>query len=227
MTIRRRLYILIIATCVTTIATTLYLRILPPLAEWELCSPGNCTVQAWVSALSGWVAALAAYLTIRTMNRQTAEANRHQRENVELQVLRQVSLARQVIDWTRENASLYKELVHRIEDYGYSSQRDTRPHEALAAIKFDVVEEFDREIGIMDEHLLSRLYEFVQDNKDVIATLQENRARARNQGLDPLVETREEDRKLAILAKSASKYILELQREALDFVEKWSKRMSH
>ncbi|MBB3567238.1 hypothetical protein [Rhizobium sp. BK491] len=65
-------------------------------AAW-FCKTNEPCVQGWFSALSGWAAALAAYFTIRTMNHQRAEATRYQRENVELEIMGRLALARKML----------------------------------------------------------------------------------------------------------------------------------
>jgi len=57
----------------------LLMRFLPELAAWPgwaLCGGGNCTVQGWLGALSGWVAAAAAIVTLVVLVRQVEAQNR-------------------------------------------------------------------------------------------------------------------------------------------------------
>ena len=94
-------------------------------ARAALCGPaGEQCFREWVSATGGWAAIVFAYMTIRTMNRQTKEANRHQRENVELQIFDRLSAARSVIRQCEKGQKTCRETEERIaaaidkKDYG-------------------------------------------------------------------------------------------------------------
>lgn len=66
-----------------------------------MCGPASeqCT-REWISATGGWIAVVFAYRTIKTMNRQTEEANRHQRENIEMQLYEKLDAARRLSSGT-------------------------------------------------------------------------------------------------------------------------------
>ncbi len=81
----------------------------------------HCT-REWISATGGWIAIVFAYLTIRTMNRQTAEANRHQRENVELQILDKMAAARRVAEQCQSAERECRNMIANI-DHVFQKQR--------------------------------------------------------------------------------------------------------
>ncbi|NTF32321.1 hypothetical protein [Rhizobium skierniewicense] len=71
-----------------------------------LCSldSGEHCLREWIAATGGWIAVIFAYLTIKTMTRQTEDANRHQRENLELHLLERISAAERISDGAKIGA---------------------------------------------------------------------------------------------------------------------------
>lgn len=65
---------------------------------FALCGKDNCNLQGWLSALSGWAGAAAAAVTLFALLTQIKEANRHQRENLELQIRGAMTTASKVIE---------------------------------------------------------------------------------------------------------------------------------
>lgn len=65
-----------VTSALALIAFVFVLRFLPDFLEWEglvVCGDGDCNLQSWLSALSGWVAAGAGFITILFLNRQIQE----------------------------------------------------------------------------------------------------------------------------------------------------------
>jgi hypothetical protein len=72
-----------VASAVALVAFVSVMRFLPDFLVWqgwEVCGGGTCSVQSWLSALSGWVAAFgalaAAILTLAPLREQVQEARR-------------------------------------------------------------------------------------------------------------------------------------------------------
>ncbi|QGJ74710.1 hypothetical protein [Sinorhizobium meliloti] len=65
-----------VTSALALIAFVFVMRFLPDFLAWKgwpACGPEDCNIQSWLSALSGWVAAGAAFITIRYINKQIAE----------------------------------------------------------------------------------------------------------------------------------------------------------
>ncbi|WP_429813512.1 hypothetical protein [Ensifer sp. B1-9] len=59
-------------------------------------SDGEHCAREWASALSGWIAAAVAFPTLLSLQRQISEANRHQQENIEINLMPTFALALRV-----------------------------------------------------------------------------------------------------------------------------------
>ncbi|MFK0273677.1 hypothetical protein ACIQUG_08375 [Ensifer sp. NPDC090286] len=103
-----------IASALALIAFVVLMRFMPDFLawkNWQACGPGNCNIQSWLSALSGWVAAFAAFLTIRYLSRQITEANRNHYDMVSLQVHKDANLARIIISQSKTARAYAKNVV--------------------------------------------------------------------------------------------------------------------
>lgn len=126
------------------------------LSPWEhpklFCNGDNPCVREWISALSGWAAAIAAYFTIRTMNRQRGEANQYQRENVELEIMGRLALVRKVLVLVLSNkAECAKQIVlikHNQGDF-YEEFVNFPAHadKIETALRNAIINEYAEEIG--------------------------------------------------------------------------------
>lgn len=67
-----------------------------PQANSVLCANSENCLTDWVGALSGWAAVAAAFVTVSAMMRQQEDANRAQRDNVELEIMSRLALAERV-----------------------------------------------------------------------------------------------------------------------------------
>ncbi|KQW62876.1 hypothetical protein ASD02_01780 [Ensifer sp. Root1252] len=113
----------------------------------------NC-VREWVSALSGWAALLAAWVTIQTMNR-------HQRESLELQIRPQLATATaadqaifQVLDRAKRTKTLFEKAPEAptYNDDLYFLERACK--EIEDAVNGPFLSDYRRTIGIFaDSHL--------------------------------------------------------------------------
>lgn len=134
------------------------------LSPWDhrelFCKADEACVREWISALSGWVAALAAYVTIRTMNGQRAEANRHQRENVELEIMGRLALTRKLLAGLLVSLGACTETIARLrsEAVNYPREFARFPDSVKAieeAMKSPVIDEYAERIGF-DYALLAK-----------------------------------------------------------------------
>ncbi|RWY82397.1 hypothetical protein EHI44_24210 [Rhizobium leguminosarum] len=91
-------------------------------ARSSFCKPDDICLRDWLSALSGWAAVIAAYFTIRKMNEQQKESNRHQRENIELEVMGRLALAKR----TRRAADRLRPSLARMRWAGLDAERNLR-----------------------------------------------------------------------------------------------------
>ena len=76
------LFVLFVAWCDTCRTSDFY------------CRGESSCAREWLAALSGYVAILAAAWTLKAMNQQREEANKHQKENVELTIMSRLATAR-------------------------------------------------------------------------------------------------------------------------------------
>jgi hypothetical protein len=75
----------------------------------------HCT-REWFAALGGWAAVIFAYMTITTMVRQREDANRHQQENVEIQILDRLDTAKRLSSQARTIVYLADNTIKFIGD---------------------------------------------------------------------------------------------------------------
>lgn len=116
-----------------------------PEASEAICADSENCVTDWLGSLGGWVAAGAAYLTIRAMNEQRREADRHQREFVELEIMSRLALARRLL----------RELKHRPGLYAYMSGESANFHGTDGKEFQNQLPKYLRYLDIIEEELRS------------------------------------------------------------------------
>jgi hypothetical protein len=135
-------------------------------AETEHCA------RDWIAATGGWIAIVFAYFTIRKMTQQTAEANRHQKENLELQLSIKLNSAKRAKAGCVKGIRICMTICDRIEHHlNTGDLQQLRPrfyvpfifgslHERDLAELNSVIEHSELSISDMTGWIMSRVNEF-------------------------------------------------------------------
>ncbi len=179
----------------------------------------HCT-REWISATGGWIAVVFAYLTIRTMNRQTAEANRHQRENVEIQILDKMAAARRVAERCQSAELECRNMIANI-DHVFQKQmhRDFRPRAFHWFVKEQIDANEIRMVNLTSHSPRASVEKFL-DMFDAECTAYETAVKEEN--------WKAADMRLAALKSKVSmaqNIFSAARNDAIRFVERWRSRV--
>lgn len=187
----------------------------------------------WASALSGWAAFLAAIVTMRFLRRQIEEANRHQRENVELTIMGKMRLANNC-------HSCCSQLRHRcgmaaaILSINFLDPVDLRWSESMSfnmaieklqqikdGLEDEVITTYQRDVGWVGIDVSSAVTR-VKDGLAILQAIQDGRILAEN-----LAEHERERirRDLKLAVEWAADAAHGGQAHSLAFIQKWGIRM--
>jgi hypothetical protein len=126
----------------------------------------------WIAATGGWIAIVFAYLTIRKMTQQTAEANRHQKENLELQLSIKLNSAKRAKAGCEKGIRICMAIRERIErNFNTGDLQQLQPrllvpfifnslHERDLTELNSIIEHRERAISEMTGWIMSRVSEF-------------------------------------------------------------------
>jgi hypothetical protein len=123
----------------------------PEILSWFMdnaCSGADCSVVQWLGATSGWAAVIAAFVTVRAMNKQIADANRHQSENLATALSTKVMLAERARNMADQAKSLADTFVFHASQKGMLGVTMSANFLRLSdAIDFSLIDRYDQEIG--------------------------------------------------------------------------------
>lgn len=185
-------------------------------------------LREWISALAGYFALFAAWLTVKEMAKQRRESNRHQRENVELQILPRVALARSIADMSgnvADSIPLVCELLAKVEAVqtpaevkGAALRAVKVVSQVLPEIDLGLIQIYGRETASGRTRVHRFLPQFVAAARSALAHL--NTAIQQND----VSRMREEAQKLSSSVGGLANYFGPLRDEASAFCQKWQAR---
>lgn len=185
-----------------------------------LCKGEDCTVQGWATALGGWVAIAAAWITLKALRHQVAETNRHQRENLELQIWNRINLAGAV----RDNCGITRaqlEAIHQEEraELKVDIIIASRIKVARASVAVDLLDRFSKEIGLHDRTSIVAITQALERAEE----------RLRNGGPADGYIARDVDEYALLLSSDleiATVNLSQIENDATTFINRWEPRIN-
>ena len=206
-----------------------------PEASDAVCARSENCLTDWLGSLGGWVAAGAAYLTIRAMNSQRKEADKHQREFVELEIMSRIALARRLLRSFKHRIGIYVYLSGEARNLHSGAEGELEAslpkylwylgilEEELAS---DVLLEFDDKIGLNSKVVASGLNKVTAIARQAAATFQESAENAEDCPDQHEMNTATAIARISEAFEGGAQFFRDAVTDADGFIAKWQDRVS-